>query len=322
VIADGERVIVGQSEESLGRTSETAGVVWAIGQDGGVERLELSAEQIAQFHPTTQSCLGQVCYRVIPGRLRVERSTDGAHWQVAWEIRDGQYARLARVYPDLGAREDNLSSRNIVVAASGTGYVVYVANGRDGLLRIDADGHWERMGTFTLDGSLDAPPALDSPYRDSEETAVILIGVATALLLFGLGAAQRWSPAQRLGGWVVSAMVVAPLAIVGGSLMAWLPRAPAAGVHLVGLVALAAAVCVTVPAVVLIRQRRLGVVPVVGVTAIGAGTGWVMQRLLHDTNLDLLAPPFAMVILALGVAVAAPIGIVAAQRARRRDRVA
>ena len=53
--------------------------------------------------PQTRQCLGELCYRVPGGTLRVEQSTDGgATFATVWEVGGSRYTRLASAYPDLG----------------------------------------------------------------------------------------------------------------------------------------------------------------------------------------------------------------------------
>ncbi|HEY7223024.1 MAG TPA: hypothetical protein VH561_05335 [Micromonosporaceae bacterium] len=85
--------------------------------------------------PSSQDCAGQICYRVAGDALRVDVSQDGgATYTVAWQIDGDAYNLLAHTYPDLGDAAQHLSSRSVVVHATANGYVVFVANGRDGLL--------------------------------------------------------------------------------------------------------------------------------------------------------------------------------------------
>lgn len=88
-----------------------------------------------------------VCYRAVPGLLRVEETRDGGMtWHTSWEIDEATRDELARKLPSLVDPELNLASHALVVHPTDTGYVVLVANGRDGYALRDEDGQWRRLG--------------------------------------------------------------------------------------------------------------------------------------------------------------------------------
>lgn len=88
-----------------------------------------------------------VCYRVVPGLLRVEETRDGgATWETSWEVDQRERDLLAQQLPELGDPATNLSSHALVVHPTDAGYVVLVANGRDGYALRDQDGQWRRIG--------------------------------------------------------------------------------------------------------------------------------------------------------------------------------
>ena len=61
--------------------------------------------------PQSSGCAVRTCYRVVPGRLRVESGGDDTGWTTAWEITGADYDQLAADYPALGDRAEHLSSR-------------------------------------------------------------------------------------------------------------------------------------------------------------------------------------------------------------------
>jgi hypothetical protein len=226
---------------------------------------------------------------------------------------------LTRLYPDLGDPADNLASRSVLLRPDGS---VYVANGRDGLLRRDAGGRWERIGLWSaVDGKFVPPHPLSPWFRTYEELAIVLLGVACALLLFALGAAQRWSPARSLGPSVSLALVAAPLATVAGLVIVWAPKIPDMVVHFALGVALVALVATGAAAIDLVRRRRVGVAPLLTVAIVGLVAGYFMQLTLQSDNFA-VGLLFTPIILAVAVAAGAVIGLPAAQSARRRAEAA
>jgi len=117
---------------------------WLVSDDA---RLMEHADADAPAGPGLQSCAGEVCYRAAGTALRVAASTDGGQsYTTAWEVTGKAYATLLRTYPALGDPAAHLASRSLVVHPVPSGHVVFVANGRDGLLYRNADGDWQRLG--------------------------------------------------------------------------------------------------------------------------------------------------------------------------------
>jgi hypothetical protein len=91
-----------------------------------------------------QSCVhssSQHCFRVVSGRLAVDESTDGARtWRRAWEVSEGRREFLARDMPEVEPVNRNLVSAEVAVLEVRDGFVVAVANQRDGLAVRRADG--------------------------------------------------------------------------------------------------------------------------------------------------------------------------------------
>jgi hypothetical protein len=144
----------------------SARTTWSVNTAGAI----VGGASPTTVAAATQACAGDVCFRVVPGRLAVERSVDrGGRFRTDWDVAGAAYQRLASEYPDLGDPAVHLSSVAVVmlpapttergtreteapnaapVATGGPGdrHVVFVANGRDGLLLRTADGRWRRLG--------------------------------------------------------------------------------------------------------------------------------------------------------------------------------
>ncbi|MGI5240784.1 hypothetical protein [Dactylosporangium sp. CA-139066] len=189
--------------------------VWLVGDDGDVTAMDADAVEAPGATPQRQACAGDSCYRVAGDTLRVEGSTDGGRtWATAWEVSAPAYAALVHTYPDLGDPARHLASTSLVVHAVAGGHVVYVADGRDGLLRRDRTGAWQRIGSpDSGEGCcfLDPVPRLSSdpvPFDPAPYAA----GAAAVVILAagGIAAARR-----RNGRWSVL-LAVAALAALGG----------------------------------------------------------------------------------------------------------
>jgi len=140
----------------------SARTTWTVNATGAIVG---AAAPPASAAAATQACAADVCFRVVAGRLAVERSADGgARYRTDWEVAGAAYQRLASEYPDLGDPAVHLSSVAVVVLPAPTiergtneaeatnagpdsgRHVVFVANGRDGLLLREVDGRWRRLG--------------------------------------------------------------------------------------------------------------------------------------------------------------------------------
>lgn len=134
------------------KISEDGGRTWRWLQ--GDELRSVEAEVDRADAEQTQACVPDdpaVCYRVVPGHLRVEETHDGgATWVTSWEVDDESRDQRAKELRYLGDRAKNLSSHALHVQPVDTGYVVLVANGRDGYALRDEDGQWRRIGFGTI----------------------------------------------------------------------------------------------------------------------------------------------------------------------------
>ncbi|WP_186315864.1 hypothetical protein [Catellatospora sichuanensis] len=155
----------------------------------------------------TSDCAGSVCYRVVPGELHVQRSTDGGRlWRTDWRVSGPAYARLVAGYPGLGDPAVHLSSLGLVVYETvGGQHVVLVANGRDGLLRRDEAGMWVRQDASV---SVVSTPAAVLYYL------VLVLAVMLLVLFMPLRRLRQSRPlgtsAQAL--WMLANILV-PLAV-------------------------------------------------------------------------------------------------------------
>jgi len=142
-----------------------------------------------------EDCAGADCYRVVAGELRVEESHDsGATYTTAWQVTGDTRTKLASEYDGLGDPAIHLSSRAVVVHAVAGGHVVFVANGRDGVLYRNVAGTWRRLGVprggegvyFQRPPRLDTDPRLFDPRLFVAALTVLLV-----LLVGGVTAAVR-----------------------------------------------------------------------------------------------------------------------------------
>ncbi|MEJ3745617.1 hypothetical protein WEI85_20285 [Actinomycetes bacterium KLBMP 9797] len=170
-------------------------LTWRVSEDAATWR-DLTPEQQAAFDaarpsPVTAQCAPapatRECYRVVPSHLRVERSLDGgATWSVSWEVTDRQRELLAHRYPEVRSVSTDLASHALAISAGPGGYVVVVANGRDGLAVRDVRGQWRRTGfAHSGQGSYLGPPQpLDGTPQplDGMPLNLLLAAVLAALL--------------------------------------------------------------------------------------------------------------------------------------------
>lgn len=88
-----------------------------------------------------------ICYRVVYGHLRVERSDDARRtWSVAWELPDHTRDLLEREHSSFLGSSGVLSYGLVTHALPDGGHVVAVTNGHDGVLVRDVTGTWTRVG--------------------------------------------------------------------------------------------------------------------------------------------------------------------------------
>ncbi|MFI6297676.1 hypothetical protein ACIBEJ_39210 [Nonomuraea sp. NPDC050790] len=140
--------------------------------------------------PRGSACGVEFCYRIVAGRLKVERSADaGRTWVPAWEVSPGRTEWLKRGHVGDG-RPPTPRSLAIAVLERPDGHVVVVANGPDGVVVRDTGGTWRRHD-YGADNVLStgAAAALTGPGErvDGETRVAILAGLWT--LLAGLVAA-------------------------------------------------------------------------------------------------------------------------------------
>ncbi|RKE07454.1 hypothetical protein [Catellatospora citrea] len=196
---------------------------WEVELDG---RIVGASVRVFLVRPQPSGCAVRTCYRVVPGLLRVESGGDVTGWTTAWEITGADYDRLAADYPALGDRAEHLSSRSIVVREVAGGHVVFVANGRDGLLYRSVNGLWHRLG-IPRGGEgwyFEEPPRLASEPPPADPSWVVAVLVAVMLGVAGLlmmVVRRRWR-AYDIG-------LTAGTAVVGGLLSYFACQVPGAG---------------------------------------------------------------------------------------------
>jgi hypothetical protein len=180
-------------------------LTWRVSQDAATWRDLTPEEQLAfdaaRPSPVTEHCAPdpaiRECYRLVPSHLRVEQSLDGGStWTVSWEITDRQRDLLAHRYPGISSVSADLASRTLAISGRPGGYVVVVANGRDGLAVRDVHGQWRRTG-FDPPGqgsSYDPPQPLDGTSVNLVLAAVLaalLAGIVTVGIAVGGAAVAR-----------------------------------------------------------------------------------------------------------------------------------
>jgi hypothetical protein len=188
---------------------------WLVNDSGDL--VDSAKASDATAAPRTEHCAGDECFRVAMTSLRVDSSNDrGRTFVVAWEMPADVATWLGASYPDLGDPAEHLSSRAVVVHATPRGTVVFVANGRDGLLYRSPAGDWQRLGfPSSGEGVYFEPPlrtSIDPPVLDP--TRPVVAGVAVVILIGGAIALYR----RRRWRGTVPVILVAGL----GGYGAWL----------------------------------------------------------------------------------------------------
>jgi len=131
----------GQLDHANVSASSADGLTWSRPTYGP------TTPDLSGHEPTPMSCRPtdpRDCYRVVPGRLAVERGNDNDGWDVAWQVSVRDLARLRSHYESF--TRDLLACRSILVHETGRGYVVVAACGRDGFVMRDTAGVWQRIG--------------------------------------------------------------------------------------------------------------------------------------------------------------------------------
>ncbi|SDY60106.1 hypothetical protein SAMN05421684_0574 [Asanoa ishikariensis] len=209
-VVEGERpgtVIV----ENRGRNGGTS--YWVVNDTGNALVRTFESPAAA---PSVAHCADTTCYRVARTALRVEASDDGGStYATSWELGGRAYEKLAESYPNVGNPADHLSSRAVVVHAVQGGHVVFVANGRDGLLYRDVHGAWARLG-FPTSGEgccfYEPPMRTDSKPRSIAVLAIVVaVAVAATLAPPAILAIMR----RRTWRWTDIAGLLALAAMAG-----------------------------------------------------------------------------------------------------------
>jgi hypothetical protein len=227
----------------------------------------------------TEACSGRHCYRVVPGELQVQESLDsGQTWATAWQITGWQYRALAADIPDLGDPQSALASRCIAVhELDGGGHIVLVANGRDGLLRRDASGRWERLGLPAGSGttSAKAPTALRHQPDPFGHRVMAAVFAVVSVLLASLGLLLIRLPRTTPRRKALPFITLGPAAFLFDTCALW-PQHPSVVLWLIWgvLNAAALAACASL-AVQMWREHRR--VVLLALAVIAAVTAWFAQ---------------------------------------------
>jgi hypothetical protein len=208
------------------------------------------------------------CYRVVPGRMAVEETVDGARtWRVSWEVSEGRRRFLGRQFDDLASIGVDLTSAEVAVLPVAGGHLVLVANRRDGLAIRFADGTWQRVGVPGGSGTPRAEPLVAPGKHIMLE--LLLAAAAIPVLVSAMVQpvlTRRRRLAAAAAGLSVLGLLVLLAAVATGS---WLAGLPGAVLALAG-----AAWCLATVA----GDRGLRWWHLVGVlcvaVATGAGIGW------------------------------------------------
>ncbi|MFF3670886.1 hypothetical protein [Microtetraspora malaysiensis] len=188
VAVNGSAVVVDVAPPSVGaqaRASTDGGATWHPWTENRT------------YAPQSSACVpGEQahCYRIRPGLLEIEETTDGGStWSTSWAVPSGRRHWLDRIYENSdphGLPSDLAASRALAVQAvpGGAGaHIVVVANGPDGVAVRDASGLWRRLG-FADDGGFSARSAapLTNPGVQIDDELWIAVLIAVAVLLLGL----------------------------------------------------------------------------------------------------------------------------------------
>ncbi|MFF5228978.1 hypothetical protein [Dactylosporangium sp. NPDC000521] len=162
-----------------------------------------------------------VCYRVVPGRLAVEESTDaGRTWRMSWQVTEGRRTFLARGDSDLRSPREHLSAADIAILPAAGGYRVFVANRRDGIAIRQPDGAWQRIG-LPYAGGVEPPAPLTAPGKHVWAEYALAVAIGSALYVLGLlpALSRRRVLAGFAAGTTVLGAIIAALAQLVGSFL-------------------------------------------------------------------------------------------------------
>ncbi|WP_066367752.1 hypothetical protein [Herbidospora mongoliensis] len=167
----------------VGRDAEYSRTSHFITRDG---RIWEEWEGAVLAIPASSSCAGDRCFRVVPGRLKVEESAAGGAWTAAWEVSPRVQDRLVRAHPP-DRPEDVQPVESLSVSAI-PGLVV-VANGADGVAVRDGVGTWRRVGIDDDELDPSATVSVNAPglYSALLPENALLIGIVAGLFALGTG---------------------------------------------------------------------------------------------------------------------------------------
>ena len=199
--------------------------------------IEAAIEAARQADPSACAPGGRRCWRVVPGRLAIEESTDGgATWSDAWSVSGPQRERYAAVlatrvssvdsYPaETLSRELTCTSVSVVPESQ----VVIAACGLVGFVSRDPTGAWTMLG-------FEGPPFdlrfLEAPTPGDILNTARIVLCGWLILFLGAETRARW-PAWRRGEvsggrWDEARMVAGLLPSMGSLLIMVIPGDPIA----------------------------------------------------------------------------------------------
>ncbi len=318
---------------------------WATSADGETfhwaSRAEVADARIGtNWVPSvvSEDCVSfapNVCYRVVPGRIEVERSDDGGlTWAWEWEVTHAEVIDLENELWYIDDPQTDLSSLALVVVEDGASYRVFVANARDGFASRAPDGTWTRTtihsprccGDASRVGTgLPPPPANVSNAAFAPVAwaalgwSVTMLTLATMLRRPGRKGVFQYVLAFLVGGWGALELLMAAVEAQVRPTATWDPLALSGdtgymSMMIVGWAAMGAgfwwaAVATTAP------QRKGGWLrPFVWSTVVAVAILIAGFAVLNSQRS--LWIPAVPAILAGGVALA--LGVASARRARSR----
>ncbi|CAM5786297.1 putative protein OS=Cellulomonas persica OX=76861 GN=CPE01_12750 PE=4 SV=1 [Cellulomonas persica] len=159
-----------------------------------------------------------MCFRPVADEgVGVERSDDGGRtWHVDWALT----AEQVRVLTERWGDPMLLRTHEVAVLPSADGFLVFAANGGDGLAMRHEDGRWERLGTTFEGGWVAALPG-EPQARTFPLPLGVVVGVLAglfALVVVGRPARVEVGAARRGGAWA-SGLGAGAVALVAVSVM-------------------------------------------------------------------------------------------------------
>ena len=220
--ADDSIYLAGGEADDPGRAidwsrSTDGGRTWTSVAEGDIAALEDNFTETSKM--ACSPSIQRTCYRVIPGAIGVQVTTDGgATWLEAWRVSDRDRELLIERYDSPVDPGIALVSQAVIVHDVDGGYVVVVANGQDGFARMSVGGLWERIGFPGLPGP-DAEALPELGERGPVSNAGYAVLAALILLLAGLPVTVGGAWALSRGNRGFTAWWVAPPVLLGTAIV-------------------------------------------------------------------------------------------------------